>query len=61
MGEYYNCSKYKEGSQETHGTGDRNLAREALVKYLHYFTRVGISHPHSLRCSGLLLESGSGA
>ena len=40
-GEYYECSRYKENPKvvmqdKTH------QAREALVKYLHYFTRVSL-------------------
>lgn len=41
-GEYYECSKYKENPQI--GTPDAtHQAREALLKYLHYFTRVSIT------------------
>ena len=39
VGEYYQCSKYKEDASGA-DKGDRTEAREALHKYLHYFTRV---------------------
>lgn len=40
-GEYYQCSKYKE-NPDIASKGDKTEARAALVKYLHYFTRVSI-------------------